>query len=72
MRGITWNHSRGFPPLVATAQRFEELNPDVTIQAGRPLAAWLVGDMEMNRTIEEMNRIYRDSLSQSTGASRKV
>ncbi len=31
LRGITWNHSRAFPPLVATAQRFEELNPNVII-----------------------------------------
>src|SRR5882724_10280559 len=29
--GITWNHTRGFLPLVATAQRFAELNPDVEI-----------------------------------------
>lgn len=27
LRGITWNHSRAFPPLVATAQRFEEQHP---------------------------------------------
>lgn len=32
LRGITWNHSRALPPLVATAQRFEELNPGVRIQ----------------------------------------
>jgi multiple sugar transport system substrate-binding protein len=32
LRGITWNHSRALPPLVATAQRFEELNPSVRIQ----------------------------------------
>ncbi|NLS14211.1 extracellular solute-binding protein [Vibrio sp. SM6] len=31
LKGITWNHTRGFTPLVATAQRFEELNPDVRI-----------------------------------------
>jgi len=31
LTGITWNHSRAFPPLVATAQRFEELNPDIQI-----------------------------------------
>lgn len=31
LRGITWNHSRALPPLVATAQRFEELNPGVRI-----------------------------------------
>lgn len=31
LKGITWNHTRGFTPMVATAQRFEELNPDVNI-----------------------------------------
>ncbi|MCF7352968.1 extracellular solute-binding protein [Vibrio sp. CK2-1] len=31
LKGITWNHTRGFTPMVATAQRFEELNPDVRI-----------------------------------------
>jgi multiple sugar transport system substrate-binding protein len=32
LRGITWNHSRALPPLVASAQRFEELNPGIRIQ----------------------------------------
>ena len=31
LRGITWNHSRGFTPLAATAQRFGELNAGVEI-----------------------------------------
>jgi multiple sugar transport system substrate-binding protein len=31
LKGIAWNHSRGFVSLVATAQRYEELNPDVRI-----------------------------------------
>jgi len=31
LKGITWNHSRALPPLVATAQRFEELHPNVHI-----------------------------------------
>jgi multiple sugar transport system substrate-binding protein len=31
LRGIAWNHSRGFVSVVATAQRFEELNPGVRI-----------------------------------------
>lgn len=31
LRGITWNHSRGFTPMAATAQRFSELNPEVEI-----------------------------------------
>jgi len=32
LRGIAWNHSRALPPLVATAQRFEELHPGVRIE----------------------------------------
>jgi multiple sugar transport system substrate-binding protein len=31
LRGITWNHSRALPPLVATAQRFEEYHPNVRV-----------------------------------------
>ncbi|MCU4675630.1 extracellular solute-binding protein [Catenovulum sp. 2E275] len=31
LKGITWNHSRGYTSMAATAQRFEELNPDVRI-----------------------------------------
>ncbi len=31
LKGITWNHSRGFVPLVATAQRFSEMYPNVRI-----------------------------------------
>jgi multiple sugar transport system substrate-binding protein len=31
LKGITWNHSRGFLPVVATSQRFAELNPEVEI-----------------------------------------
>ncbi|WP_129717664.1 ABC transporter substrate-binding protein [Pedobacter sp. SYP-B3415] len=31
LKGITWNHSRGLLPMVATAQRFAELNPGVEI-----------------------------------------
>jgi multiple sugar transport system substrate-binding protein len=31
LKGITWNHSRGFTSMVATAQRFHELNPNVEI-----------------------------------------
>lgn len=32
LRGITWNHSRALPPLVAASQRFEELHPGVEIE----------------------------------------
>ncbi|HXE10478.1 MAG TPA: extracellular solute-binding protein [Bryobacteraceae bacterium] len=32
LNGITWRHTRGYLPMVATAQRFCERNPDVTIR----------------------------------------
>ncbi|MDQ7034939.1 MAG: ABC transporter substrate-binding protein [Anaerolineae bacterium] len=32
LRGITWNHSRGYISVMATAQRFSEMNPHVDIQ----------------------------------------
>lgn len=31
LRGITWNHSRGYLPMVATAQRFSETHPGVEV-----------------------------------------
>ncbi|MCL5670021.1 MAG: extracellular solute-binding protein [Acidobacteria bacterium] len=31
LRGITWNHSRGVLPLLATAQRYSEMCPNVEI-----------------------------------------
>jgi multiple sugar transport system substrate-binding protein len=31
LTGITWNHSRGYVPLVATAQRYVDAHPDVSI-----------------------------------------
>jgi multiple sugar transport system substrate-binding protein len=31
LRGITWEHSRGFDPKVATAREYERLHPNVRI-----------------------------------------
>jgi multiple sugar transport system substrate-binding protein len=31
LTGITWNHTRGYLPMVATAQRFSELHPEISI-----------------------------------------
>lgn len=32
LKGITWNHSRGLVPMVASAQRYSELNPGIDIK----------------------------------------
>jgi len=31
LRGMAWNHSRGYTPMVGPAQRFSELNPGVKV-----------------------------------------
>jgi len=31
LKGVAWNHTRGFVSVVATAQRFEELHPEVRL-----------------------------------------
>lgn len=31
LKGITWDHMRGYLPMLATAQRYNELHPDVEI-----------------------------------------
>ena len=32
LQGITWDHTRGYVPLAATAQRYHDANPDVMIE----------------------------------------
>jgi multiple sugar transport system substrate-binding protein len=47
LRGIAWNHTRGFIPVAATAQRYEELHPDVRIiWEKRSLQAFADASME--------------------------
>jgi len=47
LKGIAWNHTRGFTSVVATAQRFEELNPDVRIiWEKRSLQAFADGSLD--------------------------
>ncbi|HEV2456120.1 MAG TPA: ABC transporter substrate-binding protein [Verrucomicrobiae bacterium] len=50
LTGIAWDHSRAFPPLVATAQRYEELHPGVRIR-------W------EKRTLDEFGHMAIDQLA---------
>lgn len=59
LRGIAWNHSRGFVPVVATAQRFEELYPDIRITwEKRSLQAF--ADAPMETLTKEYDLIVMD------------
>ena len=50
LTGIGWDHSRAFPPLVATAQRYEETHPGVRIR-------W------EKRTLDEFGHLSIDQLA---------
>ena len=59
LRGIAWNHTRGFTSIVATAQRFEELRPDVSIVwEKRSLQAF--ADASMAQLAEQFDLIIMD------------
>jgi multiple sugar transport system substrate-binding protein len=59
LRGIAWNHTRGFTSIVATAQRFEELHPDVSIVwEKRSLQAF--ADASMAQLAEKFDLIVMD------------
>ena len=51
LTGITWDHSRALPPLVATAQRYEETRPGIRIE-------W------RKRTLDEFGHMPIDVLAQ--------
>jgi multiple sugar transport system substrate-binding protein len=51
LTGIAWDHSRAFPPLVATAQRYEETHPGIRIH-------W------QKRTLDEFGHAPIDVLAQ--------
>ena len=54
LKGMTWDHSRGFDPMVATSKKFQEIhNSEVSIHWDkRPLQAFA------DRPIEEMTDDY--------------
>jgi len=59
LTGITWNHTRGYLPLVATAQRYEELHPGVSITwERRSLQAF--ADAPVDRLAERYDLIVVD------------
>ena len=59
LKGIAWNPTRGFLPVVATAQRFEEQNPGITISwEKRSLQAF--ADAPMEQLAEQFDLIVMD------------
>ena len=59
LRGMTWNHPRGFAPMAATALRFEELHPHIRITWDqRSLKAF--EDFPVEQLVEQYDLIVLD------------
>jgi multiple sugar transport system substrate-binding protein len=59
LKGVAWNHTRGFTPVVATAQRYEEFHPEVRITwEKRSLQAF--ADTPMHKLAEAFDLIVMD------------
>ncbi len=60
LKGIAWNHTRGFTSVVATAQRYEELNPLVRITwEKRSLQAF--ADMPLQELVNQFDLLIMDN-----------
>jgi len=71
LKGIAWNHTRGFVSVVATAQRFEELNPGVTITwEKRSLQAF--ADAPLEKLAEAYDLIVMDHPHTALAAREKI
>jgi multiple sugar transport system substrate-binding protein len=59
VKGITWGHSRGITPLLAAAQRFSELYPDIEFQwKKRTLQEF--ADFPIERLVKEYDLLIID------------
>jgi multiple sugar transport system substrate-binding protein len=59
LKGITWDHSRGYCPMVATAQRFSETHPHIKIEwTKRSLQSF--ADEHINQLAEQYDLLVID------------
>jgi len=59
LRGMTWNHDRGFAPMLATAARFAETHPGIRIEwQARSLQGF--ADDPIRRIVEEYDFVVLD------------
>jgi hypothetical protein len=66
LTGITWNHTSGYLPLVAAAQRFADRDPGEeivwqTAGAGEVVHAYLRDGGDPRRVLDDMNCRYHQS-----------
>ncbi len=59
LRGMTWDHTRGYLPMVATGQRFHELHPEIeVVWEKRSLQAF--ADYPLDKLIDQYDLLVVD------------
>jgi multiple sugar transport system substrate-binding protein len=71
LRGITWDHTRGYLPMVATAQRFSELHPDVSVRWDKRSLQHFA-DFPLERLVEHYDLLVIDHPFVGYAATHKV
>jgi multiple sugar transport system substrate-binding protein len=59
MRGITWNHTRGYAPLAATSQVYADWHPDVEITWERR-SLWAFGEQPLDELVKGYDLLVID------------
>jgi multiple sugar transport system substrate-binding protein len=71
LESIAWNHTRGFLPMVASAQRFSELHPEIAIRwQKRSLQEF--ADFPLNRLATKFDLLVIDYPSVGFAASHGI
>jgi multiple sugar transport system substrate-binding protein len=71
LRGITWGHTRGYLPMVATAQRFSEIHPEIQI-TWRKRSLQQFADQPIERLATDYDLLVIDHPSCGNVAARGV
>jgi multiple sugar transport system substrate-binding protein len=59
LRGITWNHTRGYAPMAVTAQVFTDRRPDVSITWDRR-SLWAFGEQSLDDLVAAYDLLVID------------
>jgi multiple sugar transport system substrate-binding protein len=59
LRGITWNHTRGYAPMAVTSQVFADQHPEVEIQWDRR-SLWAFGEQSLDSLVQDYDLLVID------------
>jgi multiple sugar transport system substrate-binding protein len=71
LRGITWDHSRGYTPLVAVSEAWHDLNPEIEIRWTKR-SLWGFGEGPLDEVARDYDLIVFDHPHTGSAAQRRL